>query len=188
MTLRHIVIAALFAASTLSPAQSAKVIALSPDDAKEAKALYAQRDAVNRAIEDLQRRVEERYLSETKPGRGTIGIVSGSNITLSTSTLMSGCFITYNGSGESSTSGCATESAADKKLRLEREAAERAADAKLTHLERKDGWREGFSYSEDFKFVVPLQIAPPTPYRGCLGGIFSGTAGTSVPLTSLTTN
>lgn len=159
-------------------AQSAKVIALSPADAKEAKDLYAQRDAINKRIDDLQKKVTDKYLSDEKPGPGGF---SGSGII----SMRAGCFLSIN-NGQAEPSGCPPETETEKKLRLDREAAQKAEDAKKTHLERKSGWDQ-FEFSEDFQFVVPKTSVPlVNSYgygNGCCNGIFSciiptGTIGT----------
>lgn len=121
-------------------AQSAKVIALSPEMAKEAKALYEQRDLINRRIEELRKNVENLYLMDEKPGPSPF--VS--------SFIISGCGITISSNGRSA---CPPETAAEKKAREERVAKEKLQH----HLERKPDWYS-FEFSEDFKFIVPLQM------------------------------
>lgn len=75
----------LFALTFPINAQSAKVIALSPEMAKEAKALYEQRDLINRRIEELRKNVENLYLMDEKPGPGNtlFGITIGCGMTIS---------------------------------------------------------------------------------------------------------
>lgn len=47
--------------------QTAKVIALSPADAAEAKSLYAQRDAIEKKIADLHVKIEHAYVILAQP-------------------------------------------------------------------------------------------------------------------------
>lgn len=123
-------------------AQTAKVIALSPADAAEVKALYAQRDAINKAIEDLHKKVADKYLMEPKPGSGSwTTSITGSGFLLCTT----------NGCGPS------PETAEEKKKREADYKKWQESEKKATHLERKEGWSL-FEFSEDFKFVVPVKV------------------------------
>lgn len=129
----------LTAVSLASHAQTARVIALSPEVAGEAKALYEQRDAINKRIDDLRRKVETLYLMEEKPGPDPFtssGFVSDT----------CGFVLSANGSAHP----CPVETAEQKKVRLDQE----AKDKLKTHLERKRDWLD-FEFSEDFKFIVP---------------------------------
>lgn len=172
LALSATLLALLFALATLGHAQSAKVIQLSPNDAELARQLYAERDLINKRIDELQKMVEERYLSDIKPGPSST-FIAGSGITV-------GCGMILSLNGQPS---CPPESAADKKSREEREAAQKAEDAKLTHLERKPGWKQ-FEFSEDFKYVVPAQLVPQSAssaYHLC-NGIFGAANLTTAPL------
>lgn len=146
-----LVVIALFAficgfVSVAAHAQSAKVIALSPADAKEAKDLYAQRDAINKRIDDLHQKVTDKYLSDEKPGPGPS--LTG-YITTTCAMILS-----INGVQPP----CPPETADAKKAREDREAKEKL----MHHLEVKDDWRNGFEFSDDFKFVVPKSISMPS--------------------------
>lgn len=124
-------------------AQTAKVIALSSIDAAEVKEAYAQRDAIYKRIDDLQKKIADKYLSNVKSGPGN-NFITGSGFIVLSQTLC-------------------PETEADKKIRKDREEVEK----KMTHLERKAGW-EIFEFSDDFKFVVPKQTftTPPSPPTG----------------------
>lgn len=130
-------------------AQTAKVIALSPADAAEAKDLYAQRDAILKKIDDLHQKIADKYLSDVKPGPG--GLFSGGYI-------VSGCALTLQANGN--VQPCPPPTAAEKKAEEDRKAKEKLQH----HLERKYGW-SSFEFSEDFKFVVPVVLKYTTnPY------------------------
>jgi hypothetical protein len=57
-------------------AQTAKVIELSPEDAKAAKAAYEQRDAANKTIADLEKKVKTKLLQD-KDGKTKDGWLAG---------------------------------------------------------------------------------------------------------------
>jgi hypothetical protein len=134
----------LFALSLPAYAQTAKVIALSPADAAEAKDLYAQRDAINKKIADLQTKVTTKYLMEEKPGPGN-SFIAYSTWCTNPSGQMIACVPTP----------------AEKRARAEQEEKEK----KMHHLELKEGWFS-FEFSDDFKFIVPLTYKP-TPSTTC---------------------
>lgn len=55
----------------LLPAQTAKVIQLSPEDAKQAQNLYAEKAEVEAKIADLQNKIKVEYLSEYQESFGS---------------------------------------------------------------------------------------------------------------------
>ncbi len=144
-------------------AQTAKVMALSSADAKEAADLYAQRDLVNKRIDELQKKIEHSYLMEEKPGPGHSFLTLGS-----TDNTLSLC--SFN-------SSCPAPTEAEKKSAA-KAAEERAAKEKLMHhLERKEGW-SSFEFSSDFKFIVPT--APTyasNSTRACISPSWLGVTG-----------
>lgn len=144
-------------------AQSAKVIALSSEDAHSVRDLYAERDLLDKRMAEMQKHIEDKYLSDTKPGRGSNNmIIVGPSVT-------SGCPAIFSSNGIGA--NCPSETATEKKAREEREAREKAEDAKKTHLERKPGWGS-FIFSEDFRFIVPNQT--PVPNSTCCSGSYLG--------------
>lgn len=133
----------LLALSLPLSAQTAKVIALSPADSAEAKALYVQRDTINKKIEELQKKITDKYLSVEKPGPGMFGSGATNN----------GCVALFDGSGIPHPP-CTKPTAAEKA----------AADKEYNsqhHLERIPGW-DDFQFSEDFKFIVPVEHKYPS--------------------------
>ncbi len=139
-------------------AQTAKVIALSPEDAAQIKSLYEQRDALNKKIEEATAKIADKYLMESKPG--------------------SDHYITCTESGTVSygTNICFSlprhvETAEEKKKHEEEYKKWREAEKKATHLERKQGW-SSFEFSEDFKFIVPKNTLSVTTYSPCGCGGF----------------
>lgn len=143
-----IAVALLMGAISLN-AQTAKVIALSPEDAARTKDLYAQRDAINKKIEDNQQRIINKYLMEPKPGSGSLTVLSGSGLLFCSS------------------SGCSPETAEEKSKREADYKAYLEAEKKKTHLERKTGWPD-IEYSDDFKFIVPKNNFTTTaPVTNC---------------------
>jgi hypothetical protein len=126
-------------------AQTAKVIQLSPADAAEAKALHAQRDAINKKIDDLQKKITDKYLSVEKPGSGNF---------LSYSGPVRLCMIN---------AGCPPETPEEKKRTEEADKKWRESENLKHHLERIPGW-DDFQFSEDFKFIVPVEkkYVPPS--------------------------
>jgi hypothetical protein len=60
-------IAAIFLLSVCAHAQTALVIQLKPEDAVKAKQLYDEQTKVDQEIKDLQKRIEDNYLSYSMP-------------------------------------------------------------------------------------------------------------------------
>lgn len=136
------VLLVIFALTFPTNAQSAKVIALSPEMAKEAKALYEQRDLINRRIEELRKNVENLYLMDEKPGSGSFTTFTGTS-----SSIIMVCGLNV----------CPTETAEQKKKREGEYKAWQESEKHKTHLERKPDWYS-FEFSEDFRFIVPVQM------------------------------
>lgn len=137
-------------------AQTAKVIALSSADATEIKDLYAQRDAINQKLEEFKQKVADKYLSDEKPGPGP---------SISGMFIISTCGLTLSMNAQP----CPPETAAEKKVREDREAKEKLQH----HLERKPDWFS-FEFSEDFKYIVPTKVTftinDPRAVCGSWGG------------------
>lgn len=130
--------------------QTAKVIALSPEDAKHAQELDARQKALTAETEAFHHSVVEKYLT-TKNGKDggelfdNVGILAGITSTWAT------CGLVLNSSGQAS-SAC-PEPTAEEKAKAAKERAE--ADAKRVWVLR--GWGDGdYEYSEDWRYIVPL--------------------------------
>lgn len=89
--------------SMVAAAQTAKVVQLSPEDAKEAKTLHDEQDNLTARMNAFHDRIQRKYLA-AKEGESYDGLIWSSV----------------------------------DKLRI------------------KSGWFEGFEYSEDFRFIVPI--------------------------------
>lgn len=68
------ILSVLFLAASLH-AQTAKVIPLSPEDAALAKSLADQKAAIVQKMDELQKKITDKYLMEEKPGAATFGYV-----------------------------------------------------------------------------------------------------------------
>lgn len=117
-----------------APAQTAKVIELSAADAATAKQLHDERIALEDRESKFNQSIIDHYIMEKKPGSGTY-------------TFSSISICSFN-------SNCPPETPAEKKKRLEFDAADKRTH---THLELRPGWSGMFEYSDDWKFIVPKQ-------------------------------
>jgi len=119
--------------SVAASAQSAKVVALSPEDTAQIKALYAAREEANKRLEDFRKKIQDKYISEDKEGYPLTGTIAISN-----------CVISINGSGALSTSPCAENKA-------------KQPEKKHFYRALKSDWYRGFELSSDFRYIVPAQ-------------------------------
>lgn len=112
-------------------AQTAKVVQLSPVDVAEVKRLYAEKTEIEKKLADFQIKIEHQYISD--------------EVTYPTTACISGFLVLNpNGTVKSNISSPCNP----PKPTPEQE--------KNSHdWKRKDGWQNGFEYSEDFKFIVP---------------------------------
>lgn len=149
-------------------AQTAKVIALSPEDAKHAQELDARQKALTAETEAFHHSVVEKYLTTKNEKDG--GNQYGGYLNLITSSgITSGCIAILNGSGQVSSS--CPEPTAEEKAKAAKDRAE--ADAKRVWVLR--GWGSGeYEYSTDWRYIVPLvpktsgTVCGSWPYGGAV--------------------
>jgi len=139
-------------------AQTAKVVALSREDSDKAIHLRAELDRAQKALDDFNQEVKDKYTSdlvEEKKDTCTSGTWTGF-LTSATTICLVG-------------PGCPEPTPEEKRKAKE---AQDAYDArciktvKVPHV-RYD-WQNGFTYSDDFKYIVPAQ-SPFKPLQA--GGI-----------------
>lgn len=136
------------------------MIQLSAGDAAQAKSLDDEEKALLKRKQDFRQHIADTYLMESKPGSENIAYWGGGGIEVITGRSIN-------------------ETPAEKVKRLAEEKAWREKQAKMTHLERKNGWID-FEYSDDWKYIVPtpltfhvgggsFNVCPPT-----FGNVTSG--------------
>lgn len=147
-------------------AQTAKVVSLSPQDTAKAIRLRADLKAAQEAVEKFDLDVKDRYVSDLKDEQKDT--CSSGNLTLHATTL---CLSSY---------GCAEPTSEEKRKAQDALDAYRVRCYKAVKVAYpRDGWSGGFTYSEDFKYIVPSEPGPPTLSNanyglGCLGtGVFT---------------
>jgi hypothetical protein len=112
-------------------AQTAKVIALSPEDAAQAKSLYEQKAALEKKIADFQAKIDDKY-------------------TMVYHDYPTSACIQLCPNGVCPKTPCTDfpkVSEEDKKRAHVRE--------------HEFGWVGGFEFSDDYKFIVPKPYTPP---------------------------
>lgn len=128
----------LLAMGFVVSAQTAKVIALSPEDAAQVKSLYEQKAAIEKQLADLQKKIADKYTMVYHD--------------YPTSACLQIC---PNGV-------CPNTPCTDFPKVTEEE--KKAAHVR----ERAFGWEGGFEFSEDYKFIVPKPYtAPANRWNGC---------------------
>ncbi len=134
--------------ATLTHAQTAKVVQLSPADAAEAKSLYEQKAAIEKKIADLQERISHQYVSDEK--------------VYPTSICISGVSVLHP---DGTTTSFPSVPCTTLKPTPEQEKASH-------YFTIKSGWENGFEFSDEFKFVVPKAYKEPTSCYHYSGGTF----------------
>lgn len=127
----------VFMVATISYPQTAKVIALSPEDAAQAKSLYEQKAAIEKKIVDFQAKIDDKYTMVVH--------------NYPTSACITGMSVTHKDGTEEN---LYVPPCVPLKVTPEQE--------KASHVrEHEFGWQYGFEFSEDYKFIVPKTYSPP---------------------------
>jgi hypothetical protein len=157
--MKYALIAAALVLITPLNAQTAKVIPLEAGDARHAKDLDDEIKALTEEKEKFTKHLVEKYLVTAKREDGSNEYYTG-NGGLFTISGTTGCFLTING-------GSCPEPTPTEKAKAEKERQDYEAKRRWVRA----GWGSGsLEYSDDYKFIVPAKIEPPTPYRGWNNG------------------
>lgn len=175
------VLIALFLATAMAAhAQSAKVIKLSDEDAVKARKL----DEARKAMDDLQQsfhdQIIRKYLVTTERQQRCCDNIwtdpedkkdQASSI-IGTATIFSGGITLYGNHDDR----CLTPAEqAERKAAKEKQDAEEAAYAKAHPTKYyRDGWRDGFQYSEGFQYIVPAEAHQLPTSTGPCGVMLTG--------------
>jgi hypothetical protein len=119
--------------------QTAKVMAVTPEDTTQIVALRAAADAANKALSDFNEKVRVKYITTLDNSKG-----NQEDVNVSYTSIIIGCNITHYYGAVPLTNCDMTWSTEPVKPRR----------YKLT------GWEYGFEWSEDFRYIVPVR--PPT--------------------------
>jgi hypothetical protein len=159
MNMKKVIVGALIAVFGLAAlAQQARVMSLSSDDASDVKKAWEQLQDAQRHWDFVQKKVRYHYLTVPYGSpEATSSVVTddfyenGMGIGFTVAT----CFYTIGGDSR--------ESEACKKERAEREELAK----KLRYL--RQGWSDGFEFTDDFKYIVPKAPAPlPKQWNGIM--------------------
>lgn len=133
----YLILTALLCLAAIAFSQSAKVIALDPADAKEAKRLADARAALLKDQADFDEKIKHKYASHV--------------VQYPTSACISGMVVTHQDGTQVhiGPDTCTPPKPTDADQ-------EHARDYRPL-----EGWEGGIQYSEDYRFIVPVPYVPP---------------------------
>ena len=130
--MRVLIALSLAVCSLSATAQTAQVIALTPDEAKEVRALYTEQDEVANKLKALQSQIKLNHVAvdPKDPDAGNVG--ASINEFVECDNLL-----------------------------------DHAPCAKGKIYAYRKGWENGFEFSTDFKYIVPLPAPQYTVTKAC---------------------
>jgi hypothetical protein len=159
-----LVIVIVFLGASSLPAQTARVIALTPADTTEVSDKYEALQRAQKDWDDLQLKIKEKYTIVSSDDKERGSSYSGWLIINSGAALSSGSFLIGGGDNHCET---AEEKLARKKLEAKQEQDYKEYIKNMRYL--RLGWEDGFEFTKDFKFIVPkTRAVEPCKGLGCV--------------------
>lgn len=147
-------------------AQEARVIELSKNDTYDVQQAWLNLQSAQRQWDAVQQRVTDKYLRVPYGDKDEGREVVGGALSITSGTFTMGNVLWSSGSSVEPTpkEQAALELAAQ-------EAAKEREDRRRHAMYERKGWENGFTFTDDFRFIVP-KSAPI--YVPCAGGSFGG--------------